>query len=126
MSISTTGTSVPGQNVVSGEATGAAVALWKLGCIYPRTLGELRNDGFRVMGWFKSPKHHNTDDGVQMSPSDILDLTKYEYQIKTLEVVNEAAETSMATPTKEEKDESTELSLALSFNKDEGQISGLG
>lgn len=61
-----------------------------------------------------------------MQPKDILDLSQYENQLEPPQGTAEAAEEEMPEPTEEQKAQSTELGQAISFTKDEGQISGLG
>lgn len=72
----------------------------------------------RLKGWFKTNKQHKVINDLAIQDNEVLDLSQFPYLL-----VVEATE---VLPEEEEPKEKLELQNALSLDKDEGQILGLG
>lgn len=78
----------------------------------------------RLMGWFKTNINHKGVVDLSINEKDVLDLSQWHYQ-------QQPEGEQAPAPVEVEEDASTsveksELQNALSLDKDEGQISGLG
>lgn len=78
-------------------------------------------NSMRLMGWFKTNMSHKQVTHLTINDNDVLDLSQFPYQ-KSDQVV-EKIEVEEATSLGLDK---LELQNALSLDKDEGQILGLG
>lgn len=78
-------------------------------------------NSMRLMGWFKTNMSHKQVTDLTINDNDVLDLNQFPYQQS--ETVAEKVETGEDTTLGLDK---LELHNALSLDKDEGQILGLG
>ncbi|ODV77552.1 uncharacterized protein CANTADRAFT_23667 [Suhomyces tanzawaensis NRRL Y-17324] len=120
-SASGTNTPIPGGAAAYHDQLGENVT-WVKDWYNPATSydanGEGTLDTIRLKGWFKTSTSHKNNASVKLEANDVLDLSQWKYfkEVKVEQKPEEVKEVKV------DKD----LESAISFNKDEGQISGLG
>lgn len=106
-----------------GGDAGETTTTWVRDWIYP--MGQ-SNPAVRLMGWFTAQAPLNREDSIIMDPKDILDLSNYENKLELPISAPQDTDQPVPEPTQEQIEQNKDLGQAISFNKDEGQISGLG